>query len=73
MHHNQISHHDDYGSRLMELRLPSHYRRQHGDIPLYQIFNSLVDIDANEVFTQSSRITRGHELKFASVVLVVCQ
>ena len=46
-----ISLHDnDYGIRLTELRLPSlNYRRQRGDvILLYQIFNSLVDINAND-------------------------
>ena len=58
-------HDNDYGTRLTELRLPSlNYRRQHGDmILLYQIFNSLVDINADDFFTRSSGITRGHELK----------
>ena len=58
-------HNNDYGIRLTELRLPSlNYRRQRGDmILLYQIFNSLVDINADNFFTRSSGITRGHELK----------
>ena len=49
----------------MELRLPSlYYRRQRGDmIFLYQIFNSLVDIDISDLFTKSTEITRGHKLK----------
>ena len=58
-------HDSDYSTGLIELRLPSlNYCRQHGDmILLYQIFNSLVDIDANDFFTRSLGITRGHELK----------
>ena len=58
-------HDNDYGTRLTELRLPSlNYRRQRGDmIFLYQIFNSLVDINADDFFTRSSGVTRGHELK----------
>ena len=46
-----ISLHDnDYATRLTELRLPSlNYCRQRGDmILLYQIFNSLVDNNAND-------------------------
>ena len=46
-----ISLHDnDYGTRFTELRSPSlNYHRQRGDmILLYQIFNSLVDINAND-------------------------
>ena len=61
-----ISLHDnDCGTRLTELRFLSlNYRCQHGDmILLYQIFNSLVDINADDFFTRSSGITRGHELK----------
>ena len=56
---------NDYGTRLTELRLPSlNYRCQRGNmILLYQIFNSLVDINADDFFTRSSGITRGHELK----------
>ena len=44
---------NDYGTRLTELRLPSlNYRCQRGDmIPLYQIFNSLVDTNADDFFT----------------------
>ena len=30
---------------------------------LYQIFSSLVDIDVNKHFTNSTRITRGYKLK----------
>jgi len=30
---------------------------------IYQIFKSLVDIDVNDLFTLSSGITRGYELK----------
>ena len=58
-------HDSDYGTRLAELRLPSlNYCHQHGDmIYLCQIFNSLVDIDVNDLFTPSVGITRGHELK----------
>ena len=55
----------DYGTRLTELRLPLlYYCRQHGDmIFLYQIFNSLVDIDVNDLLTKSTGINRGHKLK----------
>ena len=45
----------DYSTRLAELRLPF---LQHGDI-IY----SLVDVDVNDLFTLSSGITKGHELK----------
>ena len=66
MQSNQIGHQfTDYGTRLTELRLPSlNYRCQRGDmILLYQRFNSLVDINADDFLTRSSGITRGHELK----------
>ena len=58
-------HGDDYCTRLTKLRSPSlNYRRQRGDIIfLYQIFNSMVDIDVNNLFTRSSEVTRGHKLK----------
>ena len=50
----------DYNTRLAGLRLPSlNYRRQHGD---YQIFNNLVDINVDELFTLSSA-TKGHKFK----------
>ena len=51
---------NDYDTRLMELRLPLlNYCHQPGDMILvYQIlnFNSLVDTDTNNLFTQSSGI-----------------
>ena len=55
----------DYNTRLAELQLPSlNYRRQCSDmIYLYQIFNNLVDINTDELFTLSSSITRGHEFQ----------
>ena len=42
----------DHGTGLAELRLSLNYCCQRGVmIYLYQIFNSLVDIDVNDLFT----------------------
>jgi len=55
----------DYNTKLAELNFPSlNYRRQCSDmIYLYQIFNNVVDINVDELFTLSSSTTRGHEFK----------
>ena len=55
----------DYNTKLAELQLPSlNYWRHRGDmICLYQIFNNLVDINVDELFTLSSSTTRGHKFK----------
>ena len=59
-------HDNDCGTRLVELRLPSfNYHSQRGNMVLLcQIFNNLLDFNANDFFVWSSGITRGHKLKF---------
>ena len=64
----------DYASRLANLDLSSlEYRRVYFDLTMcYKIVNKLLDIDAAEMFTDSSNVhsTRGNSYRLQSITMI---